>query len=400
MKKIAFFFALLLGVLLAPLNTGAQISLVYPTGGESIPQNTSPTFRWSNSVALQVSAYLDHFSEAGLRLETITLVNYGYFGSGLDYVQYNTELLGELPLGLYRLRVEGVTQDGQRFGVQNRYTFSVTEAATLTCEALSTVDWLPATTKQFRLTWTNFSVGDPYAVYLFLSDRYIGEGYGFIMKTGIVETASGGIVFDAQFPTMEMSLYPPAPSEPIDANYHAYAVNTRNYIRAKSESFRVILSEVHIQEFGLKDFTTPIGKTVDGMAFTIDAKYAHTDVRSITLPFFVACDYTNSAAFTCGLFDGNKPVSRSVIVRTVPEEKYNFANFSLTTRGLKIPVGGHKTLTLHITPIRGLGPVRFGIDGQPDQFTAAGKHGEQITVAPELFWGPYIDVITAKKPKK
>lgn len=394
MKKILFAALLLLGALTYTCN--AQITVVSPNGGERLPRNGQLYFWWSNSVPLQVSEFLDRYDEGGAYVETIPMVGKGYSIAGVDYA-YNLNDIdtSNLPTSRYKLRVIGQASNGQTFSDESDNFFFITADATMSCTAVDASDWLPGHTKAFTITWDGFAVGDPYLVWFLLSDDYLGESYGFILKSGTIESENGTITFDAPFPTEAMSLDPQYPSVPADANYVAMFWNGRNYLRTQSAPVSVILKEVHVRVFEQKDFQTELLKPMTPLSLTIDTRYAHEIVQTLTIPIIGASSVTN-AEFICALFDKNRQVSEARLIKMTDKGGYGYAEFR--THGFTIPPGTRKSLELRVIPIRGVGLCQFGVN-RDETLSATGRRREEITTAVSGRWGPLITV-TSRVPRR
>jgi len=367
----------------------AQITVISPNGGESLPRNGQLFFWWSNSVPLQVTEFLDRYDVSGNYAETFNMVGKGYSIAGLDYA-YNLYDINtsSMPVGQYKLRVTGYASNGQTFTDESDNFFFITGDATMSCTAADTNDWVVGHTKTYTISWNGFAVGDPYTVYLLLSDDYLGEAYGFILKTGSIESVDGSITFDASFPTEAMSLDPQVPSIPADANYEVMFLNNHNYLRTNSAPVSVILKEVHVNVFEQKDFQVEIGKQMVPLSLVVDAEYAHDSVQSLTIPIIAASAVSN-AEFVCALFDRNRQVSEARLIRMTDKGGYGYAEF--TTHGFSVPKGGRDSLELRCVALKGAGLCQFGVN-RDEALTATGRRREEITTAVRGRWGPLVTV--------
>lgn len=394
MKKILFAVMLLIGTLSYECN--AQITVVSPNGGERLPMNGQIFFWWSNSVPLTVSEYLDQYDAKGAYVQTYNLVGKGYSIAGLDYA-YNLYDIDttKLPVAPYKLRVIGQAADGQTFIDQSDGFFYITRDASMSCSAVDNNDWVTGNTKALTVSWDGFAVGDPYSVYLLLWDDYLGEAYGFVLKSGIIESETGSITFDAPFPSEAMSMDPQIPSIPADANYYAMFINGKNYLRTNSWPVSVITKEVRVQVFEQKDFQTELGKPMVPLSLIVDARYAHDNVQSLTIPIIAASSVGN-AELLCALYDKGRQVSEAHLIRmTENGGKEGYAEF--TTHGFTVQKGTKDSLELRCIPLRGAGLCQFGLNRDGD-LSVVGRRREEITSAMRGRWGPLV-TITNRIPK-
>lgn len=378
---------LLLGALGYQCN--AQITVISPNGGERLPKNGQVIFWWSNSVPLTVSECLDRYNANGVYVQTYNMVGKGYAISGLDYA-YNLNDIDttKLPEGAYKLRVAGQASNGQVFTDQSDGFFYITRDASMACSAVNNNDWVQGNSKTFTISWDGFAVGDPYSVYLLLWDDYLGEAYGFTLKSGTIESETGSITFDALFPTEVMSINPQYPSTPIDANYYAMFINGKNYLRTNSWPVSVIMKEVRVQVFEQKDFQTELGKPMVPLSLVVDARYAHDNVQSLTIPIAVGSS-TSDAEFLCALYDKNRQVSEAHVIRMTDKGGYGYAKF--TTHGFTVQKGTKKSLELRCIPLRGVGLCQFGINRDGD-LAVLGRRHQEISSAMRGRWGPLVTI--------
>jgi len=387
MKKFLFAVMLLIGVL--SYNCNAQITVISPNGGERLPKNGQMIFWWSNSVPLTVSECLDQYDANGVYIQTYSMIGKGYAIAGLDYA-YNLNDIDttKLPEGAYKLRVSGQTSDGQVFTDQSDKFFYITRDASMTCATVDNNDWVQGKMKAFTISWDGFAVGDPYSVYLLLWDDYLGETYSFTLKSGTIESETGSITFNALFPTEAMSSYPEYPSIPVDAEFYAMFINGHNYLRTNSYPISVITKEVRVQVFEQKDFQSEVLKPMVPLSIVVDARYAHDNVQSLTIPIVGASSVSN-AEFLCALYDKGRQVSEAHLIRMTDKGGYGYAEF--TTHGLVVQKGSKIGLELHCIPLRGVGLCQFGLN-RDGALTVIGRRHEEISSTMRGRWGPLVTI--------
>ncbi|MCX6724344.1 MAG: hypothetical protein NT155_04245 [Candidatus Staskawiczbacteria bacterium] len=378
---------------LGAFTLAAQITVIHPNGGERLPRNGQMFLWWSNSVPLQVAQFLDRYDENGVFVQACSVGGQGYFIAGLDYAGKDPSIF---PIGQYKLRVIGQSPDGQVFTDESDGFFYITRDASMSCSAVDYNDWVLGHTKAFTISWNGLAVGDTYKLYFPLWDEYLGEGYGFILKSGIIESEVGSITFNAPFPTEAMSMYSLVPSVPIDANYYAMFIDENNYLRAESYPISVITKEVRVRVFEQKDFSTELLKPMVPLSLVVDARYAHDSVQSLTVPITVWLG-ANNAEYLCVLFDREKPVSEFHLVKTKAGDKYVCVKF--TTHGFIVRKGNKASLELRCVPISGVGQCVFGLDRE-ETLTVVGTRREEISSAMRGMWGPTVTVTNRQPPHR
>jgi hypothetical protein len=387
MKRIISIM-LLLGAF--SLTGSAQITIESPQAGDKLPTNGQIFFWWSNSVPLQVSEYLDRYDNLGILQQSIALEAKGYFFTGVDY--YDSVMYGSTFIpGQYRLRLEGTTIGGQVYEAVSGF-FEITPNAVMTCTATTTNDWLKGTSKEFTISWTHFQVGDPYEVIMVLSQDYMGEGYGFMLQSGTIPTEFGSMTFMSPFPTEARSLYPPAPSIPVDDVYQVMFINEHNFLKAQTDPFNLIMADIHVELFQLKDFAAPLGRECEPLAMTIDATYSPEEVTSLTIPIILAGTDTNTE-FLCALVQDRHRISEYARIRITGKE----GRAEITTHGFRLQAGEKASIELGCVPLQGSGLFQFGVDRE-FAIAAAGRHRDHLSVVPRGPWGLWGPVVTIADP--
>ena len=386
MKKIS---VLLVALVLAFVSiASAQLSIIAPTKGDSLPSNGQIYFWWSNQVPLEVTTSLVHANQG---YEIVTpMVRMGYFHQGLDYTSYQGP---ELTSGHYSFRVDGVASNGQKFSDER--PFRVGPKASLEVNSVTKTDWHTNRTKAFFVSWKNCSVGDEVALYLIPGPNapIMNQDYTFVLKSMKLKSVSGKMIITCPFPNRSLSSDPSHPVDVIDADHTVVLVNNHSLLQATSEPVSVVLDDVHLRVTDKSSVVTNFAYSgYPATPLHLEVEATSDGLSSLTVPILAIGPTNVTENFVVVDNKNNLLADGTIEFGPQGRGKTSFTTPLNTKRGQKF------AMNLEFIP-NTTGRYQFAIDpsfelnydgSQPIQ--AISQHKKSLTVAQRGIWGPRLEV--------
>ncbi|KND49907.1 MAG: hypothetical protein AB197_00145 [Parcubacteria bacterium C7867-002] len=204
------------------ISAHAQMSLLYPLGGENLPRNGAHTVRWTNSENVHVTLYIDWFDTNGVQFVN----DHGLYESVLPA---GTNRFILLPVGYpseyqYKIRLVGTNMTVNET-VSSGFV-RVTGPASLEGHLNDQSPWLPGQYRTNTIIWSGFQSNDTCQVTFESPALHIGD-YGFLVTNLVMTTENGTQSVVMPYPTSLPSAYPLASHNLADGPHLFFLLNER-----------------------------------------------------------------------------------------------------------------------------------------------------------------------------
>ncbi len=234
MKTVTFVCLLVLSLM---STIEAQLSIVYPLGGEKLPNNGRHTIVWTNKADMRVSVYIDWYDqESNLLIENNNIYSHLLSEGTNSFVLSSPE---GYPTGYkYKVRLVGTDASGSTI-VSSDYVF-ITGPATFTGWSNDRSTWLPGQTCTITVAWDGFDKNQSLQVFLESSslDNY---SYGYNITNVIINTNAGMYSFTMSYPEIVNN---------IDESYSFLILNEKSQIisRFKNSDIAAFVPKLNFQQ--------------------------------------------------------------------------------------------------------------------------------------------------------
>lgn len=396
MKK--FLFALVL-IVSQTASLRADLSLIYPIGGEKLPSNGTHPVIWTNSADLGVMAYIDWYDTNGsVILNDISLYS-KVLAAGTNNFVFNQP--SQYPTNnLYKVRLVG-TNVTTTNTVTSDY-FQITPAAVFTSQFTDTNLWVPGQTRTNTITWSGFQSSDNCLV-IIECPPYHRADYGFLVTNLTLTSGSGTQSLIVPYPSSLPSAYPPASYSVVDGMHNVVLINERcgivrsfNPVDVFTEGLRASL----VPNYTL--FSIERGDSAVSASVILDATLATNNVAVTQIAIVFTSYSTNWLSLKFTLKDGSQGLSTNTLSFR-PSENENYTTLVTFPSSLTLTMGQTKelTLTCEVLSDSEEGSFLWTTDAPSVQFgvTATYVGGASIGKAVQSSTGTYIDVVDVFQPK-
>lgn len=288
MKTVLIIWLFVIGFV---LQINSQLSLLYPLGGEKLPNNGRHTIVWTNKADMRVSVYIDWYDqESNLLIENNNIYSHLLSEGTNSFVLSSPE---GYPTGYkYKVRLVGTDAFGSTI-VSSDYV-SITSPAILTGWSNDRSTWLPGQNRTITIAWDGFDKNQSLQVFLESSslDHY---SYGYSITNVIINTDNGIYSFTMSYPDLVST---------IDDSYSFLVLNEKSQIisRFKNSDIAIFAPKLNFQR------NAETGEMLIEVTCKSQASYTlqSSEDLSLWIDEFATNSSINSFNFSLPIKDRNK----------------------------------------------------------------------------------------------
>lgn len=397
MKKTLF--AVLLMVVTHLSTFGAtSLGLVYPLGGEILPNNGKHIITWTNSSNLAVQLYFDWYDTNGTLLVGDNILYSATLSEGTNTFVLNRP--SRYPSEhQYKVRITGNTNE-----ITSTSDFvRVTSPILFTGVVTNQNPWLPGQTRNITVSWSGLETNDTYD--LVLESPVLGkEGYGFLITNSVGGSTSGTQTLSLPYPLNPVNAYPPASYNLTDGMHIFTVYNKRCDVVTNFGSIDVVTTglRIHLTSSGTSYILK--GESNSCALVFIDATLATNSVLVTNVAAVFTSYSTNEWSLKFSVKDGSQTISANTLSfnPSTNEQYHTRVDFPMN---LTVSAGQVKELQIfcEVHPTSGLGTFIWTTE-EISSFVQGDIDGNYVggaSIVKAVFpsAGSYIDVIEVIQPK-
>lgn len=315
------------------------LGLLYPLGGEKLPNNGKHTITWTNSADLLVQIYIDWYDTNGVNLVSNNVIYSAVLSEGTNNFVLHRPTIYPTEYQ-YKVRLDSST---------NNFTSSsgfigITTPATFTATITNQSQWLPNQSRNVSVSWSGFQSNDTYS--LVLESPPLGkEGYGFLITNIVMGSESGTQVFAIPYPYVNVPAYPPFSYDVNDGDHLFTVFNKRCDIVTAFGSIDMVTAGLRMYlGAGEKNYILR-GDSAECTTVFLDAILATNNVHIASVDIVFTSYSSNWISMKCILKDGVTPLSTNTLAFT-PSTNEQYHTQMTFPVNLTLTMGTIKELTL------------------------------------------------------
>ena len=298
MKKLLAIVGLVISQV---VSVNAQLSLLYPQGGEDFPGNGMHIISWTNVANMGVTLYFDWYDTDNVVFVSDNALYTAVLPTGTNSfvlatpARYPSEYR-------YKVRLVG-TNASTNITVSSGFVH-VTGPATLSAHLDRYDPWLPGQSRTNTLVWSGFQSNDTCLLTFESPILHMGD-YGFLVTNFTLMTPSGTHAFVMPYPAGLASAYPPASHTLLDGPHLFLLLNERCQIIQFTEEIDVVTTALRMSLAANNTFAIARGDSAICGSVVLDSTLATINVQVTNIAIILTSFSTNWLSLKFTLKDGN-----------------------------------------------------------------------------------------------